>query len=428
MIGNWENIKFGTIASFRNGLNFTKNSHGKGLKLIGVPDFQDYFKPVYRSLSEISIIETLKEDDYLKKGDILFVRSNGNKALVGRSLFIDKPITAVFSGFCIRARIISKGVCPLFYAYFSRTEKFRALLSAASGGTNIQNLNQKILNNVLVPRPPIEIQQKIASILSAYDDLIENNLRRIDLNCELAETMFLSLFNNKVNWGEFELNEVSKYFGRGVTPKYEEGTGLYGINQKANKGLTLNKDVFKEYRKGDWIPVEKYASKGDVLINSLGEGTIGRVHYYMGDNKKFPVDQHISIFRAKNMAVGLFVFQFFNSEYGQGHLHTLKKGGTNMTMLNIGDLRKVRIRMPSSDILENYYKSVIDLFKAKAILEKKNELLKEARDILLPRLMTGMIDPSEISGQVMENLDLEEIKEQPLDMVAEDELNYSREK
>jgi type I restriction enzyme, S subunit len=83
----------------------------------------------------------------LEEGDILFVRSNGNKELVGRNLFIDntlEPLT--FSGFCIRARFIKDDVLPKFYAYLFKSKFFRNTLSANAGGTNINNLNQGILS------------------------------------------------------------------------------------------------------------------------------------------------------------------------------------------------------------------------------------------------------------------------------------------
>lgn len=157
--------------------------------------------------------------------------------------------------------------------------------------------------------------------------------------------------------------------------------------------------MFKEYEIGDWVPLEKYAYQGDVLINSLGEGTIGRVHYYVGEENKFPVDQHMTIFRAKEKPFGLFIYQFLNSEFGQAHLHTLKKGGTNMTMLNVGDLRKIKLKVPNRNVLNEFYEVIQPMYDLKSKLEVQNEYLKEARDILLPRLMTGMIDVDQLQSE-----------------------------
>ena len=140
------------------------------------------------------------------------------------------------------------------------------------------------------------------------------------------------------------------------------------------------------------IPEKKYAHFGDVLINSLGEGTIGRVHFYSGKSIVHPIDQHISIFRSESLGLNLFIYLFFSSNKGQGLLSSIKKGGTNMTMLNIGDLRKLEIKIPSSKILLALKDIALPFFKNKNVLINQNEKLKAARDILLPRLMNRTIE------------------------------------
>lgn len=299
--------------------------------------------------------------------------------------------------FVLRAK--KHKVDPVFLYYYLSKQDFFDYMMAGANGTKMPRGNKKAIPKYKINLPPLPTQRKIASILSAYDDLIENNLIRIRLCCELADTKFNSLFFQHDDWQTIPLYEYADYLGRGVTPKYEDGTGFYGINQKANKGLTLNKQVFKEYEIGNWVPLEKYAYQGDVLINSLGEGTIGRVHYYVGEEGTYPVDQHMTILRAKEKPFGLFIYQFFNSEFGQAHLHTLKKGGTNMTMLNVGDIRKIKLKVPNQTVINEFYKAIQPLYDLKSKLEVQNENLKEARDILLPRLMTEMIDVDQIQSE-----------------------------
>jgi type I restriction enzyme S subunit len=290
-----------------------------------------------------------------------------------------------------------------FVYYLLKLNLFQLKIFDSGTASGRENVSKSSFSNIKVAVPESkETQRKIATILSAYDGLIENNLKRIELCCEFANTNFKSLYVQQEGWQMLQLNDYTKYFGRGVTPQYKDGTGFYGINQKANKGLTLNKDVFKEYKIGDWVPSEKYAHKGDVLINSLGEGTIGRVHYYVDEESKYPVDQHMTIFRAKEKPFGLFIYQFFNSEFGQGHLHTLKRGGTNMTMLNVGDLRKIKLKAPNQNVLNEFHEVIQPLYDFKSKLETQNELLKEARDILLPRLMTGIIDVEQMNLETLQ--------------------------
>src|SRR5205823_2730762 len=133
----------------------------------------------------------VREADYLEDGDILFVRSNGNRNLIGRSLFIkDLPGKMSHSGFTIRLRFNSDRVFRPFYAYLFKSSLMRSVLSIYGGGTSINNLNQQILMKLDVPVPPYTTQQKIAAILSAYDELIENNKRRIALLEKLAEEIY----------------------------------------------------------------------------------------------------------------------------------------------------------------------------------------------------------------------------------------------
>jgi len=183
-------IKYGDIAEFRNGLNFSKDSHGKGCILIGVADFKDNFVPQWNDLEEINPCGIVKSDDYLKEGDIIFVRSNGNKELVGRSLYINRETPSLYSGFCIRARLTSKEVEPLFLAYFSKTRFFKSSISSAAG-TNINNLNQGILSEVRIPKYPKHIQNAIIGVLSVLDEKIALNNR---INAEL-EAMAKTLYD-----------------------------------------------------------------------------------------------------------------------------------------------------------------------------------------------------------------------------------------
>jgi type I restriction enzyme, S subunit len=147
----WKTVPLGTLAEFRNGVNFTKANFGRGIKVINVKDFQNRFKPSYEELGEINPKGVVRENDLLKEGDIVFVRSNGNRQLIGRILLIkgaSEPVT--HSAFTIRARFQSPEAVPLFYAYAFRSYIVREALSAFGGGTNINNLNQGILSNLQV--------------------------------------------------------------------------------------------------------------------------------------------------------------------------------------------------------------------------------------------------------------------------------------
>ena len=93
-------VKLKEIGTFKNGLNFSADRVAKGCKMIGIPDFGDRYLADLSNLSEVDN-EIVPDECTLKDGDILFVRSNGNKALVGRTMIINEISERItFSGFC----------------------------------------------------------------------------------------------------------------------------------------------------------------------------------------------------------------------------------------------------------------------------------------------------------------------------------------
>ena len=183
------------IFTFSNGINFNKSAYSPGVKLIGVSNFGNRFSPDYEELQEINR-KFVRIGDYLRNGDIIFVRSNGNKELVGRCMLIKdilQPVT--FSGFCIRARIKNtREHDPTFFTYYFKSAAFRKAISGNAVGANIQNLSQERLSNYIACVPDIVSQRKIANILSTYDILIENNQKQIKLLEEAAQRLYKEWF------------------------------------------------------------------------------------------------------------------------------------------------------------------------------------------------------------------------------------------
>ncbi|MDU4779392.1 MAG: restriction endonuclease subunit S [Streptococcus parasanguinis] len=158
-----QSIHLGYIANMKNGLNFNAVPNGKPLKFLGVADFKDYFVLNREDMfSDILIDEEIDEDYMLKDGDIVFVRSNGSKDLVGRAVMvenIDFPLS--YSGFCIRFRNIRTDILnDRYLLYFFRSPYFRKQLKKYSQGSNINNINQVLLSQISITVPSIEIQKR----------------------------------------------------------------------------------------------------------------------------------------------------------------------------------------------------------------------------------------------------------------------------
>ena len=157
------------MGSCKNGMNFHSNDSGVEINCLGVGDFKDYdvVEDTY-TLPTVSLNEMPSEDYLLKDGDIVFVRSNGNKTMVGRSVMVypgDNPTT--FSGFCIRYRNEDESIMVSYLLRALKTESVRKQMYGR--GANIQNLNQKTLAGLNIPVPPMEAQRQYIEFVEQSD-------------------------------------------------------------------------------------------------------------------------------------------------------------------------------------------------------------------------------------------------------------------
>lgn len=171
---HYNEFKLSELGNLKNGLNFTNSDIEQPCKIIGVGDFDNNVYPLYEQLGYVDR-DKVSKDFLLREDDIVFVRSNGNKNLVGRTMLIKNIKEEItFSGFCIRFRTDSSIVYPEYLFYSLRAPYCRKQYSY-SQQTNITNLSQEILANVIVRLPSLNEQKRIADILSNIDMKIKNN-------------------------------------------------------------------------------------------------------------------------------------------------------------------------------------------------------------------------------------------------------------
>ena len=182
----WNQIALGEVGTFKNGINYSRNKSGFSVRCLGVGDFKDllYIKDVSH-LPFIELPELPSQEYLLQNGDIVFVRSNGNKELIGRCIEIfpgEEHVT--FSGFCIRYRITVDCLTSHYLNYALHVSSLKKKLLKDGRGCNIQNINQQTLSALSIPVPPIELQNEFTMIATKIEDqknLVQKSIQETQL-------------------------------------------------------------------------------------------------------------------------------------------------------------------------------------------------------------------------------------------------------
>lgn len=412
---NNQYFELGELANFRNGINFAKALRGTGCPLIGIPDFNNRRTPDWENLGEIDPENKAGQEDYTRLNDILFVRSNGNKELVGRSLIIDRDVQALYSGFCIRTRITSKEIDPLFFFYYTKSNHFRKMISV-SGGTSIQNLNQQILSSVRIPRLNLNTQKKIAKVLSDLDAKIDLNNK---INSEL-EQMAKLIYDYWFVQFDFPMSkEQAEALGQPelVGQPFRTSGGRMVYNEELKREIPegwgcepLNKSIvlFDSKR----IPLSK--SKREKIPGDIpyfgATGIMGYVNDFIFNDEYILMAEDGSVMDADGMPIIQFIWgktwvnnhahviQAKEREQNEFYYQLLKmipvvmiKTGSIQMKINQENLKKYKVIAPPAEIILSYSKQADSIRKSLINNIEQNQKLAELRDWLLPMLMNGQI-------------------------------------
>jgi|SaaInlStandDraft_5_1057022.scaffolds.fasta_scaffold23543_2 type I restriction enzyme S subunit len=289
------------------------------------------------------------------------------------------------------------------YYFFKQSNTFNYIQSSNAQAAQ-PNINLTSLGLIKINLPPLPIQQKIAKILSNYDDLIENNLKRIKLLEESGRLTYEEWFLRFcIDGKKLDIDPETKLpFGwqdvlltdyidllRGVEPgssKYEEVKTdsnipfiRVGDLSKRDSDIYVSKDLANN----------KIIDKDDILLSL--DGSPGKVRFGLSGCYSTGIRKAVS--KQKNVS-SIFIYNLLNSPYIQGLIEAYATGAT---ILHAGSsVKKMRLVLPTDEVLDKY--NNIEMKKFQLILNLSDEikLLKEARDILLPRLMTGMIDTDDM--------------------------------
>jgi type I restriction enzyme, S subunit len=187
----WTLREFGELLSepVRNGI-YKKEFHGRGQKIINMGELfaHDFISDQEMKRVELNHRELAKS--LIRDGDLLIARRSLVLGGSGKcSLVVHPSEDTTFESSIIRARLNRDVADPKFYYHLWRSPVGRALMASIATRTAVSGITGSNLVQLKVPLPPLPTQRKIAAVLSAYDDLIENNTRRIEILEEMARAI-----------------------------------------------------------------------------------------------------------------------------------------------------------------------------------------------------------------------------------------------
>ncbi len=409
---DWKTVEFGTLYKIpsRNGLMRPKRVRGAGYKMVNMGEIFAYDRINNPEMELVPMNEKEIRKYKLKTGDLLFARQSMVEAGAGKcSIILDVPEITTFESHIIRVRLNQKLAHPLFYYYYFNSPMGKGSIKSIVTGAVQKGVRGSDLQKLEVHRPDLEVQEEIAEILGSYDDLIANNERRIALLEEAMHLLYREWFVHlrfpgweetavvdgvPEGWEKRPLGDksITVLITRGYQPKYNEESTCRVINQrciryhKIDFELTRGNDEYKR----PITRAERFVRFGDVLVNSTGIGTLGRVAQVYQELEKHTVDSHVTIVRPNDtIDIDFFGLSMLNLEREIEHLG---EGATGQTELSRHRLAKLDFLIPEKNIQANFSEFVHPMRKQITTLLSQNQLLKDARDSLLPRLMSGRIE------------------------------------
>ena len=375
--------------------------------------FHNYFVPeVLTSLVQSN--ERERENCSIKRGDVFLTRTSETDDELGMSCVALKDYpNATFNGFTKRLRPLTDEVVPEYAGFYFRSPIFRAAVTSMSSIITRASLNEKMLDKLPICYPSKPIQQKIASILSAYDNLIQNYKKQIEalqtVASELYKEWFVRFrfpgwqnanFENGIpeGWKYLKLSEFGYEVESGNRP-------AGGIDDSLEDGIpslgaeSIDKLGYFDYSNVKLVPREFYdkmkrghGKDNDILLYKDG-AYIGKVTLFRNGFpfREYAVNEHVFLLRSNNKDYQNYLYFTLNMPQYFTQMQNLNRNAAQPGLAR-GDLDRIKILVPNEKVIEKFNKLINPMIDNIFSYSKQITNLTQQRDLLLPRLMSGKLE------------------------------------
>ncbi len=337
----------------------------------------------------------LDDNKYCEKGDLLYAWA----CTFGPHIWKEEKVIYHYH---VWKLIENKEKVDRLYLYYYLLHQTPFYLGGVNGATMVHITKQSMEKKTVYIPSSVNIQQKIASILSTYDTLIENNAKRIRLLEQMAENLYKEWFV-RFRFPGYENAEMENGLPKGW--KY----GILGDVVEFQNGFAFKSETFCEDGKYSVVTIKNVKDdgfegsntdkiteiptrmpsycrlqEGDILLSLTGN--IGRVCRVLGNN--YLLNQRVAKIKSRHP---LYSYCLFKSEYVFASLNVISYG---TAQLNLSPVKasKIKLSIPDKQLLEGFERIAEPIFAETSSLQHQNTLLTRQRDLLLPRLMSGKLE------------------------------------
>lgn len=344
----------------------------------------------------------------VKGGDLVFT-CWGTLGQVGLIPYDGPYPTYIISNKQLKLRPNLEICEPRFlYYYFASPQMVQHIRSVAIGAA-VPGINLGILKSLQVVLPPLPIQRKIVGVLSAYDDLIENNTRRIEILEEMARSLYREWFVNFRFPGHEQVKMVDSELGLipegweikhlpDICSKVIDGThdspkpvneGYYLVTGKhiVNGFIDFSKCYFISPEEHEKVMKRSKPEKGDTIFSNIG--TLGSTAL-VEQAFEFSI-KNVALFKPLKEIYSCFIYLCFSSPETLEMMEK-KASGTSQRFFSLKFLRELELVVPSDVVFSKFDSFVKPILEQRSLLNQKNQNLRQTRDLLLPKLISGEID------------------------------------
>jgi len=340
-------------------------------------------------------VDDKKADNYvLKKNDIVFARTG---ASTGRNYFYDElDGTLVYAGFLIKFTLDPQKINPKFVKYYCQSKYYKEWVYSFNAGSTRGNINAKTFGTLPIPVFSREYQNKVVSILDSIDLKMKNNMEINNNLLEQAITLYAIKFSSlELDGCIGDYCSVKSGFAFKSSWWTKSGIKVIKIGSINQDNLNLLECSYVEKDKAN--KAKDFTIKtGDLLIAMTG-ATIGKFAMVPYSSELLLVNQRVGKFYLGNNPIERLPFIYCTLKQPDVHYEIVNRGqGSAQPNISASDIMSIPCVIPSQKAINNFNDIARPLFDLIIRNQRENQQLSELREVLLPRLMSGKLNVSDI--------------------------------